>query len=68
MSQKRYAYLIGANGPQQQPHVIEPLKYAEKDIGRLEAALSAHPCAFTEVNSIIANTPTSVIEGLELLT
>ena len=67
MAQKRYAYLIGANGPQNQPHAVESLKYAEKDIERLEAALSGDPCAFTEVKSIIANTPTLVIEGLELL-
>ncbi|MBA2393179.1 MAG: tetratricopeptide repeat protein [Ktedonobacteraceae bacterium] len=67
MPQKRYAYLIGANGPRQPHRVVETLKYAEKDIKRLETALSAHPCAFTEVNSIIADTPTPVIEGLELL-
>ena len=67
MAQKRYAYLIGANGPQNQPNVIESLKYAEKDVERLEKVLNAHPCAFTEVKSIVAHSPNLVIQGLELL-
>lgn len=51
MSQKRYAYLIGANGPDEQG--IEPLKYAEQDIKHLEKALSTYPCEFTKWRKLV---------------
>ncbi len=37
MSQKRYAFLIGANGPQ--TSMLKPLQYAECDAKRLSEAL-----------------------------
>src|SRR6266702_1898344 len=52
MSQKRYALLIGANGPQS-AH-LNSLKYAERDAERLAAALRAPRCGFTQVESMIA--------------
>jgi hypothetical protein len=66
MHQRRNAYLIGANGPEKQQNVM-PLKYAEKDIGRLQKALSTYPCEFTNVEGIIASTPFAVLPGLERL-
>src|SRR5450759_1994076 len=65
MSQKRYAYLIGANGPDKQN--VVPLKYAEKDIERLKKAFSAYPCEFAKVDSVVANSPFAVLPGLERL-
>lgn len=65
MPQKRYAYLIGANGPEHQN--ITPLQYAEKDIERLQRALSDYPCEFSDVKSVIATSPSNVLMGLERL-
>src|SRR5947209_6598019 len=65
MSQKRFAYLIGANGPCDQG--IEPLKYAEQDIKHLEKALSTYPCEFTIVEKAIASIPNAALDGLEIL-
>jgi len=65
MTQKRYAYLIGANGPVKQN--VVPLKYAEKDVEHLQRALSDRPCAFSDVKSAIATNPDDVLRGLELL-
>ena len=48
-TQKRYAFLMGANGPFNQH-----LKYAEKDVERLAKALTGDLCAFTSVVSNIA--------------
>ena len=60
--QKRYAYLIGANGPQTE-HLVT-LKYAEKDAQRFAEALSSPRCAFTEVELRIAESPQSALAGL----
>src|SRR5450631_3604043 len=49
MSQKRYAYLIGANGPEN-----IRLQYAETDVTRLAETLRGPVCQFTEVESVIA--------------
>src|SRR5581483_1745579 len=49
MSQKRYAYLIGANGPEH-----ARLKYAESDVTRLADALKGQYCQFTAVEAVIA--------------
>ncbi len=49
MSQKRYAYLIGANGP-----ANIRLEYAETDITRLAETLRGPSCQFTAVEPIIA--------------
>jgi tetratricopeptide (TPR) repeat protein len=65
MPQKRYAYLIGANGPKHQN--IISLQYAEKDVEHLQRALSDHPCEFTDVKSAIATNPLDVLIGLERL-
>jgi len=46
MIQRRYAYCIGANGPQ--TGGLNSLKYAEKDAQRVADALKAAPCAFTK--------------------
>jgi HEAT repeat protein len=59
MSQKRYAYLIGANGPQ-----TARLKYAEKDAKRLAGALLAHPCSFTKAEWTIAENRQSTLNSL----
>jgi caspase domain-containing protein/AAA ATPase-like protein len=52
MDQKRYAFLMGANGPQSAS--LNSLKYAERDAERLTAALKASPCAFTNVEWMTA--------------
>ena len=49
MSQQRYAYLIGANGPEQMA-----LRYAESDALRLAEALMGPFCQFTEAKVVIA--------------
>jgi tetratricopeptide (TPR) repeat protein len=65
MPQKRYAYLIGANGPECQN--ITPLQYAEKDVEHLQRALGDYPCEFSDVKSTIATSPSDVLTGLERL-
>src|SRR5947209_7589468 len=52
MSQKRYAYLIGANGPEIKG---ERLRYAEHDIVRLADALTGPHCQFPHPCSVIAD-------------
>lgn len=52
MGQKRYAYLMGANGPQM-PYK-RPLHYAEQDAQRLANALNNHPCSFTKTKCVTA--------------
>ena len=59
MSQKRYAYLIGANGPEN-----IRLQYAETDVTRLAETLRGPVCQFTAVESVIAQ---SRDEGLATL-
>jgi hypothetical protein len=53
MDQKRYAFIMGANGPQTES--LSSLKYAERDAERLAAALKAPPCAFTNVEWMTAD-------------
>lgn len=65
MPQKRYAYLIGANGPEHQN--ITPLQYAEKDIEHLQRAFGDYPCEFSDVKSTIATNPSNVLTDLERL-
>ncbi len=62
---KRYAYLMGANGSEELG--IKPLKYAEKDIERLERAFCADHCGF-EVTRVVAQDPFVAVGGLERLT
>ena len=62
MSQKRYAYLIGANGPQTDRLVT--LKYAEKDAQRFAEALLAPRCAFTKAESAIAESRQPTLDNL----
>jgi hypothetical protein len=52
MDQKRYAFLMGANGPQIES--LSTLKYAERDAERLATALKTPPCAFTNVEWMTA--------------
>ena len=63
MTQQRYAYLIGANGPEQTQ--ITPLKYAEKDAQRLKEVFDTEPCKFFRVKSVIANQSANVLTDLE---
>ena len=62
MSQKRYAYLIGANGPQTER--LDALKYAEKDAQRLAEALLTPHCAFTKAESTIAKSRQPTLDSL----
>ena len=63
MSQKRYAYLIGANGP---PSIR--LKHAEKDAIRLADALKGPYCQFTSTEVIIAQSRTIALAGFKTFT
>src|SRR5437764_4227439 len=63
MSQKRYAYLIGANGPES-----IRLKYAETDVIRLAEALKGPYCRFTSAEVIIAYNRQSGIQGFKQFT
>src|SRR6266566_5576627 len=65
MSQKRYAYLIGSNGPVEQD--VELLHFAVQDIEHLEKILNGYPCEFIKVEKIIASSSSVVTTGLELL-
>src|SRR5260370_1589453 len=62
MSQKRYAYLIGANGPRTERLV--KLKYAEKDAQRLAEALLTPHCSFTKAEATTAENPQPTLAGL----
>ncbi len=66
MSQKRYAFLIGANGPQ--TSTLKPLQYAECDAQRLSDALSDNLCAFSEVTWTIAANARNTLSELETFT
>jgi hypothetical protein len=66
MVQKRYAYLMGANGPQTDR--LSPLKYAEKDARRLADALKALPCDFTRAEWITAIRRDATLAGLNHFT
>ncbi len=62
MSQKRYAYLIGANGSQTER--LDTLKYAEKDAQRLAEALLAPRCSFTKAEWMIAESRQPTLDSL----
>ncbi len=62
MSQQRYAYLIGANGPEQMA-----LRYAESDALRLAEALIGPFCKFTEAKAAIAESRDAGLAGLQEL-
>ncbi len=66
MSQKRYAFLMGANGPQ--TSVMKPLQYAECDAKRLSEALRDTPCAFTNATWVTAINAHTTLSELELFT
>src|SRR5947209_18904786 len=63
MSQKRYAYLIGANGPKGMQ-----LKHAEKDAIRLADALKGPYCQFTSTEVIIAQSRKDGLAGFKTFT
>src|SRR5436309_2118801 len=63
MTQKRYAYLIGANGP---PSMH--LKHAEKDVIRLADALKGPYCQFTDARVIIAQSRQDGLAGFKTFT
>src|SRR5947209_6339473 len=65
MVQKRYAYLMGANGPVHGER--SRLKYAENDAKRLANAFSAFPCEFTEAEYVIAEEPDPTLRKLHRL-
>lgn len=62
MRQQRYAYLIGANGPEQMT-----LRYAESDALRLAEALIGPFCQFTEAKAVIAESRDAGLAGLQEL-
>src|SRR5438309_275322 len=62
MSHTRYAYCIGANGPQSSWY--DSLKYAEKDAERLASALATSPCNFFETRWGVATDRNSTLAGL----
>ena len=63
MDQKRYAYLIGANGPPLQNQ--GSLKYAEQDTQRLATALKNQPCSFIKAECMLATDPRTTLFGLQ---
>lgn len=66
MGQKRYAFLIGANGPQTAR--LSSLKYAERDAERLTTALKVSPCAFTKAEWTTAANRETALTGLKAFT
>src|SRR5258708_18484402 len=62
MSQQRYAYLIGANGPGQMS-----LRYAESDALRLAETLMGPFCQFTEAKAVMAESRDTGLAGLQEL-
>jgi HEAT repeat protein len=62
MSQQRYAYLMGANGPEQMA-----LRYAESDALRLAEVLIGPFCQFTEAKAVIALSRDAGLAGLQAL-
>lgn len=61
MSQKRYSFFIGANGPKN-PR-LSSLKFAQRDAERLATALKFSPCAFTKAEwTTAANRETTLTE------
>ncbi|SRR6266446_6195218 len=60
MSQKRYAYLIGANGPQDMR-----LKHAETDVIRLADALKGSFCRFASAEVVIADNRQGGLRGFK---
>jgi len=62
MTQRRHAFLIGANGTSW-PYAT-PLKHAERDAQRLAQALKEGPCAFN-VKQITADDNSDTTDQLE---
>ncbi|GCE51370.1 NACHT domain-containing protein [Thermosporothrix hazakensis] len=60
MTHRRFAYLIGANGP-----ASCRLSYAEQDVERLAAVFRGERCQFIAVESIIAESRQQVLSGLK---
>src|SRR5579884_1779940 len=60
MSQKRYAYLIGANGPEGMR-----LKHAERDVTRLADALKGPYCQFAHTEVVIAQSRKDGLKGFK---
>jgi len=64
MGQNRYAFFIGANGPQTDR--LSSLRYAERDAERLAAALTAYPCTFTKVEGMKAVSREATLTQLKI--
>ncbi|GHO79576.1 hypothetical protein KSD_73470 [Ktedonobacter sp. SOSP1-85] len=62
MSYSRYAFCLGANGPQLPGY--RSLAYAERDAERLAQALRTAPCSFTETSWDIASEPRKTLAKL----
>src|SRR5947209_1204046 len=60
MSQKRYAYLIGANGPKEME-----LKHAEKDVRCLADALKGPYCRFAHTEVVTAQSRKDGLKGFK---
>jgi HEAT repeat protein len=60
MNGRRYAYLIGANGPQ---HML--LQHAEADVTRLAEVLMGSYCQFTEAKAVIAESRDKGLASLQ---
>ena len=63
MSHNRYAYLVGANGPNTQK--VNPLKYAEQDAMRLAKAFKGGYCDFTLAEYLVAEKRDKTLAELE---
>src|SRR5450755_2037822 len=62
MSYRRYAYCLGANGPQGLEN--GPLKYAELDAMRLAKAFTDRPCHFEKTTWEVAADPRRTLANL----
>jgi tetratricopeptide (TPR) repeat protein len=63
MSQRRFAFLFGANGPEGAN--LKPLQYAQNDIKRLKTAFLSSFCDFHQVADHIADTASILLKELE---
>ena len=66
MSQKRYAFFIGANGPKNAR--LSSLQFAQRDAERLATALKVSPCAFTKAEWITATNRGGTLTRLKTFT
>jgi len=60
MNQQRYAYLLGANGPESMR-----LQYAETDVTRLAEVLKGPHCQFTDTKAVIASSRNEGLAGFQ---